>query len=87
LLTGLAAISVNCWPWESAVALKEVGEAMTQYHIVNNWLWLGAVDDLNDAATLLRTPAGFDHDGYKILCKPVLAGKFEIIVLNDPAAT
>ena len=87
LLTGLAAISVNCWPWESAVALKEVGEAMTQYHIVNNWLWLGAVDDINDAATLLRTPAGFDHDGYKILCKPVLAGKFEIIVLNDPAAT
>jgi excinuclease Cho len=32
---------------------------MTQYHIVNNWLWLGAVDDINDAATLLRTPAGF----------------------------
>lgn len=57
--------------WESAVALKEVGDAMTQYHIVNNWLWLGAVDDINDAATLLRTPAGFDHDGYKILCKPV----------------
>ena len=87
LLAGLAAISVKCWPWESAVALKEVGDAMTQYHIVNNWLWLGAVDDINDAATLLRTPAGFDHDGYKILCKPVLAGKFEIIELNGLAAT
>jgi excinuclease Cho len=37
---------------------KEVGETMTQYHIVNNWLWLGAVDDLSDAATLLRTPPG-----------------------------
>ncbi len=58
---------------------------MTQYHIVNNWLWLGAVDvnKLSDAATaLLRTPAGFDHDGYKILCKPVLGGKFEIIDLD-----
>ena len=78
---------MKCWPWESAVALKEVGDAITQYHIVNNWLWLGAVDDINDAATLLRTPAGFDHDGYKILCKPVLAGKFEIIELNGLAAT
>jgi excinuclease Cho len=60
---------------------------MTQYHIVHNWLWLGAVDTLQDAATLLRTPAGFDHDGYKILCKPVLTGKYEIISLNDLAAT
>ena len=60
---------------------------MTQYHIVHNWLWLGAVDTLQDAATLLRTPAGFDHDGYKILCQPVLTGKYEIISLNDLAAT
>jgi excinuclease Cho len=86
LLEGLAAISVNCWPWEGAVALKEVGDVMTQYHIIHNWLWLGAVDNLNDAASLLRTPAGFDHDGYKILCKPVLTGKFEVILLSDPAA-
>ncbi|MBU5665765.1 endonuclease, partial [Enterobacteriaceae bacterium S32_ASV_15] len=33
-----------------------------------------------------RTPAGFDQDGYKILCKPLLTGKYEIIVLSDPAA-
>ena len=41
LLGGLAVISVKCWPWEGAVALKEVGETMTQYHIVHNWFWLG----------------------------------------------
>ena len=87
LLGGLAAISVKCWPWEGAVALKEVGETMTQYHIVHNWFWLGAVDNLQEAATLLRTPAGFDHDGYKILCKPVLTGEFDVIVLNDQAAS
>ncbi|MBD9067660.1 MAG: endonuclease, partial [Enterobacter cloacae] len=87
LLGGLAAISVNCWPWEGAVALKEVGETMTQYHIVHNWFWLGAVDNLQEAATLLRTPAGFDHDGYKILCKPVLTGEFDVIVLSDQAAS
>ena len=85
-MDGLASISVNCWPWEGAVALKETRDAMTHYHVIRNWLWLGAVESLDDAAALLRTPAGFDQDGYKILCKPLLTGKYEIVMLNDPAA-
>ena len=68
------------------MALKETRDAMTHYHIIRNWLWLGAVESLDDATALLRTPAGFDQDGYKILCKPLLTGKHEIIVLSDPAA-
>jgi excinuclease Cho len=55
---------------------------MTQYHIIHNWLWLGAVDSLDDATTLLRIPAGFDHDGYKILCKPLFTGEYEVISLS-----
>ena len=43
-------------------------------------------DLLDDAAALLRTPAGFAQDGSKILCKPLLTGKYEIVMLNDPAA-
>ncbi|HDR2158632.1 TPA: excinuclease Cho [Enterobacter cancerogenus] len=82
-LAGLTSISVNCWPWDGAVALKETREGMTHYHIIHNWLWLGAVDSLSGASELLRTPAGFDHDGYKILCKPLLAGSYEIITLSD----
>ncbi len=85
-MAGSASISVNCWPWEGAVALKETRDAMTHYHVIRNWLWLGAVESLDDAAALLRTPAGFDQDGYKILCKPLLTGKYEIVMLNDPAA-
>ena len=50
-----ASISVNCWPWEGAVALKETRDAMTHYHIIRNWLWLGAVESLDDATALLRT--------------------------------
>lgn len=72
---------------QGAIALKETSNAITHYHIIHNWLWLGAVDTLNDAAALLRTPAGFDQDGYKILCKPLLSGQYEIIELSDPAAT
>ncbi|EBR7848585.1 endonuclease, partial [Salmonella enterica] len=35
-----------------------------------------------EAATLVRTPAGFDQDGYKILCKPLMSGQYEIIELH-----
>lgn len=54
-MAGLASISVNCWPWEGAVALKETRDGMTHYHIIRNWLWLGAVENLDDATALLRT--------------------------------
>ncbi len=47
------------------MALKEQHPEMTQYHIIQNWLWLGAVNSLEEATMLIRTPAGFDHDGYK----------------------
>jgi len=86
LLTGLENIGVTCWPWDSAIALKESREGMTHYHIIHNWLWLGAVNSLDEAPELLRTPAGFDQDGYKILCKPLLSGSYEITPLNDRVA-
>lgn len=82
LLASLEKLRVICWPWKSAIALKESRPEMTQYHIINNWLWLGAVDSLEAAASLGQAPAGFDHDGYKILCKPLISGNCEIIELT-----
>ena len=63
-----------------------VGEA---YAVGANWLG-GAVNSLKEATTLIRAPAGFDHDGYKILCKPLLSGNYEITELdpvNDQQAS
>ncbi len=40
---------------------------MTQYHVIHNWLWLGAVESPDQAAELTRLPADLDQDGYKIL--------------------
>lgn len=74
--------------YESFVGRGRCGSAeeqhpeMTQYHIIQNWLWLGAVNSLKEATTLIRAPAGFDHDGYKILCKPLLSGNYEITELD-----
>ncbi|RIB90116.1 endonuclease, partial [Escherichia coli] len=90
LRQSLERLRVVCWPWKGAVALKEQHPEMTQYHIIQNWLWLGAVNSLKEATTLIRAPAGFDHDGYKILCKPLLSGNYEITELdpvNDQQAS
>ena len=53
---------------------ERTAPGMTQYHIIQNWLWLGAVNSLEEATMLIRTPAGFDHDGLKFFvsrCFPV----------------
>ena len=80
-LAAMARMQLVCWPWQGPIGLKESFGEMTQYHIIHNWLWLGSVNTPGEAADLLRTPAGFDHDGYKILCKPLLSGEHEIVEL------
>lgn len=40
------------------MALKEQHPEMTQYHIIQNWLWLGAVNSLEEATTLIQHPPG-----------------------------
>lgn len=49
LRQSLERLRVVCWPWQGAVALKEQHPEMTQYHIIQNWLWLGAVNSLEEA--------------------------------------
>lgn len=81
LLAALDAVRLQCWPWPGAVAVVEKGVSQQQIHVINNWLYLGSVSDLADAAALCTTPPGFDSDGYKILCKPLLKGSLPIIPL------
>lgn len=78
LLAQMSKLQLVCWPWAGPVALEERGPDMIQYHVIHNWLWLGAVESLAQADELTRLPAGFDHDGYKILCKPLLSGAFTL---------
>ncbi|WP_067703469.1 excinuclease Cho [Erwinia sp. ErVv1] len=81
LLAALERVRVQCWPWEGAVGVVEEGVNQTQIHIINNWFYLGSVEDLAMAKALTSTPKGFDSDGYKILCKPVISGKYPIVPL------
>ena len=52
-----------------------------QIHVIHHWHYLGSVRDADEARLLDKVAPGFDADGYKILCKPILSGRAEIILL------
>ena len=81
LLSSLDALRVTCWPYLGAIALVERDGKDCQFHVIRNWHYLGSVGSEAQARQLDVVAAGFDADGYKILCKPILSGQTEIIPL------
>jgi len=81
LFTSLEGLRVACWPYPGAIGLVERHGDLVQIHVVRNWCYLGSVTDESQAAALDRVATAFDADGYKILCKPLLSGKAEIVLL------
>ncbi|MCT4704109.1 excinuclease Cho [Enterobacteriaceae bacterium H20N1] len=86
-LAAMERIRVMCWPWQGPVGLKESGPDITQYHIIDSWFYLGSVENLKEARSLAAPPKGFDNDGYKILCKLVMSGDYEVVELTRPTAS
>lgn len=85
LIDALEGLRVSCWPFPGAVGLVERHGDDYQMHVIRNWTYLGSVTDPKSATTeakkFARMAAGFDADGYKILCKPILSGTAEIVLL------
>jgi len=81
LFTSLLGLRVACWPYAGAIGLVERDEALTQIHVVNHWCYLGSASTADEARQLSTVAAGFDADGYKILCRPVLTQSVEIMLL------
>ncbi|MDO9482854.1 MAG: excinuclease Cho [Hydrogenophaga sp.] len=81
LFTSLDGLRVACWPYPGAIGLVERHETLVQIHVIRNWCYLGSVSDVTQAPALDRVATAFDADGYKILCKPLLTGKAEMVLL------
>lgn len=81
LLDALEAMRVACWPYPGAIGVTEEHEDHTQIHVIRNWCYLGSAGDLEQAKALDSVDAGFDADGYKILCRPILSGSARITPL------
>lgn len=94
LFTALEGLQIATWPYPGAIGLVERftpgrGDAASpphphdfQIHVVRHWCYLGSATDHQNAGALDSVAAGFDADGYKILCKPVLSGRAEVILLS-----
>ena len=82
LLDALQDLRVVCWPYAGAVGLVERDGDFTQIHVVNHWCYLGSAATRQEALTLALPAAGFDADGYKILCKPLLTAAVEVMDLS-----
>ena len=81
LLSALETLRVATWPYPGAIGLQETCDDMQQIHIVRNWCYLGSADTHQQARKLAKVAAGFDADGYKILCRPILTGTARIVPL------
>ena len=82
LMQALQDVRVSCWPYRGAVALKEVcalDPGFVQFHVVRNWCYLGSAATLEAASGLDSVDTGFDGDGYKVLCKPMLQSEVAVI--------
>lgn len=87
LLAALDGLRIACWSHPGAIGLVErwqpdrPGAAMLQIHVVRNWCYLGSTSSADQARLLGQVAAGFDADGYKILCRPLLTGSAELLPL------
>ena len=81
LRASLEDLRVACWPYPGAIGLTERHEDHCQVHVIRNWCYLGSASDLVQARALDVMAAGFDADGYKILCRPILSGSAHITLL------
>jgi excinuclease Cho len=82
LLEGLERMRLACWPYPGAIGVVERDDALCQIHVVRNWCHLGSVPDLDAARALSRVDPGFEADGYKILCTPIVSGRVEVVRLG-----
>lgn len=81
LVSALETLRVATWPYPGAIGLEETCDDMQQIHVVRNWCYLGSADTRQQASKLGKVAAGFDADGYKILCRPILTGTARIVPL------
>jgi excinuclease Cho len=81
LLEALEILRVACWPYAGAIGLVERQGRQRQIHVVRNWCYLGSATTKVAARRLDLVVTGFDADGYKILCRPILTGTAEVVLL------
>ncbi|MCU1717393.1 excinuclease Cho [Pseudomonas sp. 5P_3.1_Bac2] len=83
LLAALQDWQLYHWPYPGAIALHEARDGLEQFHVLNQWHYLGSYPDLAQAQAAAKQPAqAFDGDSYKILLRPILSPQTPVIALS-----
>lgn len=83
LLAALAEREILGWPYPGPIALRESDGTLRDYHVVNQWHYLGTYPSLEAARQApAPSPRCFDADSYKILLRPIMDGSAEIVPLG-----
>ena len=82
LVAALQRWAVHHWPFAGAIALHERHGEIEEYHVVDNWRYIGTYScEAQARQARLLTGQAFDADCYKILVRPVLLKSTAIIML------
>lgn len=87
LLSALDRDRIAAWPFAGPLALRErnvdplPGQPREQYHLVNQWTYLGSFDELTAVRAVLRQPSQtiFDRDAYRLLSNALRRGRVEVL--------
>lgn len=83
LLSALAHWAVHRWPYPSAIALHERHGEMEQYHVVDNWRYIGTyASEAQARLAPTLAPQSFDADSYRILVRPLLFDSARVVILG-----
>ena len=74
LQTALSGLKNQVWPWSGPILVKELAidgdDDKSHYHLIDQWLYLGRVNDADSAhqrlSKIADAPQYFDLDAYKI---------------------
>lgn len=75
--------AVQRWPYPGAIALYESYEHLQEFHVINQWHYLGTYPtEAESRQASSQALQAFDADIYKILVRPVLLSSTEVIQLT-----
>ncbi|HEC74384.1 MAG TPA: exonuclease [Methylophaga aminisulfidivorans] len=94
----LSRIKNQQWPWQGPILIEENASGhqwdKAQYHLVDQWCYLGKVRDEDDCVSVIEAheqrPAFFDLDSYKILIRfllPMHASKYPQLTIKTLTLT
>lgn len=80
-MAALDELRLQAWPYAGPVALVERSDTQQQWHVLDNWCYLGSAPDQPSAQALVTPVPAYDVDSYKILVRPLMLGQHEIVPL------